>query len=215
VSSFLHCSESHAIAVKRIGRYLKGTRDKGLILKPEDYSFEVFVDTDHSGNWKFGETEDDMSTAKSHTGCPDVRHSKLQTEITLSSSTEAEDVSLSESLHDAILMMQLVKEIQDRGFEVPTLTPVIHCRLFEDNSGALLELGRVYKMRSRIKHMNLKYHHFRDFVLARGLIMAVHPINTREQPADILTKPLGDEDFSAPPTHPDGLVGRLTSARVE
>jgi hypothetical protein len=190
--------ESHAIAVKRIGRYLKGTRDQGLILKPEDYSFEVFVDADHSGNWKFGETEDDMATAKSRTGyvikyagCPVVWHSKLQTEIALSS-TEAEYVSLSESLRDTIPMMQLIKEIQDRGFEVPTSTPVIHCRLFEDNSGAL-ELARVPKMRSRTKHMNLKYHHFRDFV-ARGLV-TVHPINTREQPADVLTKPLGDEDF--------------------
>jgi hypothetical protein len=49
--------ESHAIAVKRIGRYLKGSRDKGLILlSSQDYSFKGFVDAeDHSGNWKFGE----------------------------------------------------------------------------------------------------------------------------------------------------------------
>ena len=190
--------ESHAVAVKRIGRYLKGTRDKGLILSPEDYSFEVFVDADHSGNWKIGECEDDAATAKSRTGyvikyagCPVVWHSKLQTCIALSS-TEAEYVALSASLRDAIPMMQLLKEIQDLGYKVPTSTPVIHCRLFEDNSGAL-ELARVPKMRSRTKHMNLHYHHFRDFV-ARGLI-TIHPINTKDQPADVLTKPLGDEDF--------------------
>ena len=118
-------------------------------------------------------------------------HSKIQTEVALSS-TEAEYVSLSESLRDAIPMMQLIKEIQQRGFEVPTTTPVVHCRLFEDNSGAL-ELARVPKMRARTKHMNLKYHHFRDFV-ARGLV-TIHHINTKEQPANVLTKPLGDEDF--------------------
>jgi hypothetical protein len=139
--------ESHAIAVKRIGRYLKGTRDQGLILDPKDYSFEVFADADHSGNWKFNESADDIATAKSRTGyiikyagCPVVWHSKLQTEIALSS-TEAEYVCLSESLRDTIPMMQLIKEIQDRGFKVPTTTPAIHCRLFEDNSGAL-ELAR-------------------------------------------------------------------------
>jgi hypothetical protein len=163
---------SHAVAVKRIGRYLKGTKDKGLILDPRDYSFDVFADADHSGNWKFEGYEDDDATAKSRTGyvikyagCSVVWHSKLQTEIALSS-TEAEYVCLSESLRDAIPMMQLLKEIQDRGFSVPTSTPVVHCRLFEDNSGAL-ELARVPKMRSRTKHMNLKYHHFRSFCATR------------------------------------------------
>ncbi len=190
--------ESHAIVVKRIGRYLKGTRDQGLILDPKDYSFEVFADADHSGNWKFNESADDIATAKSRTGyiikyvgCPVVWHSKLQTEIALSS-TEAEYVCLSESLRDTIPMMQLIKEIQDRGFKVPTTTPAIHCRLFEDNSGAL-ELARVPKLRSRTKHMNLKYHHFRSFVQRR--LITIHHIDTLEQPADVMTKPLGEDDF--------------------
>jgi hypothetical protein len=41
--------------------------------------------------------------------------------------------------------------------------------------------------------MNLKYHHFRSFV--RKSLISIHPIGTLEQPADIMTKPLGDEDF--------------------
>lgn len=68
----------------------------------------------------------------------------------------------------------------------------MHCQLFEDNLGAF-ELARVPKMRSRTTDMYLKYHHFRDFV-ARCLV-TVHPINTRDQPAYVLTKPLGDDDF--------------------
>ena len=89
-------------------------------------------------------------------------------------------------------MMQFIKEIQDRGFKVPTSTPVVHCRLFEDNSGAL-ELARVPKLRSRTKHMNLKYHHFRSFV--RKSLISIHHIGTLEQLADIMTKPLGEDDF--------------------
>jgi hypothetical protein len=191
--------ESHAVAVKRIGRYLKGTRDEGLILDPKDYSFEVFADADHCGNWKFDESADDKATAKSRTGCvikyagcAVVWHSKLQTEIALSS-TKAEYVCLSESLRDTIPMMQLIKETQDHGFDVPTSTPVVNCRLFEDNSGAL-ELARVPKLRSRTKqHMNLKYHHLRSFV--RHSLVTIHHIGTFEQPADVMTKPLGEEDF--------------------
>jgi hypothetical protein len=78
--------ESHAVAVKRICRHLKGTSDKGLFLDPQDYYFEAFADTDHSGNWKFNASADDIATAKSrtgyvikYTGCPVMWHSKLQT----------------------------------------------------------------------------------------------------------------------------------------
>jgi hypothetical protein len=39
--------ESHAAALKRIGRYLVGTREKGLILNPtKSHSFDCFVDAD-------------------------------------------------------------------------------------------------------------------------------------------------------------------------
>ena len=43
--------KSHASAVKNIGWYLKGTRDKGLILKPyTKSSCECWVDCDFTGN---------------------------------------------------------------------------------------------------------------------------------------------------------------------
>jgi hypothetical protein len=42
----------HAEAVKWIGRYLKGTADKGMIIYPDtDIGFEVYVDASFSGNW--------------------------------------------------------------------------------------------------------------------------------------------------------------------
>jgi hypothetical protein len=190
--------ESHAIAVKQIGRYLKDTKDKGHIFDPTDYSFEVYADANHAGNWHFEGCEDDIATAKSRTGyvikyagCPIVWHSKLQTKIALSS-TEAEYICLSESLHNAIPMMQLIKEIQDRGFKVPTSTPLVHCRIFEDNAGDL-ELTLILKLRAYTKHLNIKAYHFRPWV-QRGLIIT-HHINILEQSADLATKPLGKSDF--------------------
>jgi hypothetical protein len=39
----------HASAVRWIDRYLKGTRDKGFIIKPNSTGLEVFVDADFSG----------------------------------------------------------------------------------------------------------------------------------------------------------------------
>jgi Reverse transcriptase (RNA-dependent DNA polymerase) len=60
--------ESHALALKRIGRYLAGTKDKGLILNPRNYSFECYVDADFVGNWDRVNADVDPSTAKSRTG---------------------------------------------------------------------------------------------------------------------------------------------------
>lgn len=59
--------------------------------------------------------------------------------------------------------------------------------MFEDNNGAL-ELARAPKMRPRTKHIALKYHHFRQAVKDEKVIIL--PIDTKEQVADIFTKPL-------------------------
>ena len=64
--------------------------------------------------------------------------------------------------------------------------------LFEDNSGAF-ELANTPKMRPRTKHINIKYHHFREFV-RRGLI-TLQPVSTANQLADIFTKPLPRDLF--------------------
>jgi hypothetical protein len=47
-------------------------------------------------------------------------------------------------------------------------------------------MARLPKMRPQTKHMNAKYHHFREAV-AKGLI-SIHYIPTAQQVADILTK---------------------------
>ena len=83
--------------------------------------------------------------------------------------------------------MRLVNELSSAGFHMNTSTPRIHCKVFEDNSGAL-EMAKTPKMRPRTKHMNLKYHHFREAV-QDGLV-SIYAINTLDQQADLLTKPL-------------------------
>ena len=61
--------KSHASAVKNIGHYLKGTTDKGLILKPDTMSsFECCVDSDFAGNWRAQDDPFDSVTSKSRTG---------------------------------------------------------------------------------------------------------------------------------------------------
>jgi hypothetical protein len=180
-------------------RYLAGTRDKGIIRKPtlEGNQFQVWVDADFLGLWNKETAPDDPSTARSRTGfantyagCPVSWISKLQT---AHSSTEAEYVALSQALRDAIPMMALLQEASNLGVPITTATPTFRCTVFEDNSGCV-ELANVPKMRPRTRHINLKYHHFREFVANK--IIAIKKVDVDDQLADILTKPLADDKFA-------------------
>jgi hypothetical protein len=94
-----HCVNpkvQHTAAVKRIGRYLLGTKDRGLIMKPNQVGMECWVDAAHASEWNNKSASSDSSTARSrmgyvitYAGCPMHWSSKMQTEIALST-TEAE-----------------------------------------------------------------------------------------------------------------------------
>ena len=189
----------HAQAVRWIARYLKGTRDKGLILHPSDHSFECFADADFAGNWDPQDTSNpDTARSRSgfiikYAGCPVFWASKMQTEIALST-TEAEYIALSTALREVIPMMELIEEMRVEGFGMMATTPTVYCKVFEDNSGAV-ELATVHKTRPRTKHLNVKYHHFRQFVDDGSI--KVQGIGTDEQQADLLTKPLSEQIFVA------------------
>jgi hypothetical protein len=187
----------HGDAVRWLGRYLKGTRNKGTIMRPvPNKELEVYVDASFCGDWEPTEAAKDRDTARSrhgyiinYAGCPLLWKSQLQTEIALSS-TESEYTGLSYALRDAIPIMQLLKEMKLEGFPIVTPQARVHCHVFEDNSGAL-EMAKIHKYRPRTKHLNVRLHHFRDYVERKEI--TIHPINTRDQPADFLTKALNEE----------------------
>lgn len=189
----------HGRAVKHIGRYLANNASKGIIFTPDvTKSLECFVDSDFSGNWNKEEAATDMDTARSRTGyiiryagCPLVWGSKLQTHIALSS-TEAEYIALSTSMREIIPLMALLKEMSSKGFIQIHDGPDIHCRVFEDNSGAI-EIAKTAKYRPRTKHINTQYHHFRYHVDTEQIRLQY--IKSKDQLADMLTKSLPLSDF--------------------
>ena len=94
--------QPHIQAVWMIGWYLIGTKDKGIIPRPDQVrSFECWVDTDIVGNWLPEGAQKDPMMSKSqsgwvitYAGCSVTWVSKLQT-LTELSTTEVEYVSLS------------------------------------------------------------------------------------------------------------------------
>jgi len=189
--------KKHGQAVRWIGRYLLGTKNKGIIFKTNEdecNKLTCYVDADFVGNYKSGTNQtEDIDTARSrygfvinYDGIPMMWASKLQTVITLSS-TESEYVGLSEAARKIIPIMRLMLEMKDKGFIKRVNTPAIQCTMFEDNEGAI-EMSMVPKVRARTKHIHVKYHHF--VAMINEKVMSVRKIGTKEQVADILTKPL-------------------------
>jgi len=89
-------------------------------------------------------------------------------------------------------MIEILKEMKLKGFDIYSDVPRVYCKAFEDNSGAL-EMARLPKMRPRTRHVNQVYHHFRDHVRRREV--SIWPVETAQQLADILTKPLPPGQF--------------------
>jgi hypothetical protein len=195
------CSDpkvEHTAAVKRIGRYLLGTMDKGIIWTPNTDSLHCYTNASFLGDWNKEIAEYDASTALSRTGyivtyggCPILWSSKIQTEIT-HSATEAEYVALSISLKEVESVMHILRELKLISATLNNDIPTVHCAVFEDNIGAI-EMARLPKMRPRTKHLNAKYHHFREAVANKWI--TINYINTKSQIADILTKAVITELF--------------------
>ncbi len=191
--------QSHANAVRYIERYLSGTKDKGINMMPSTkQGFQCFVDASHAGDWKQQSARDDPVTAKSRTGyvitfadCPIMWASKLQTVIALST-TEAEYIALPMAAREVLPILTLVKEAAKHKIITKVQTPLIHCKLFEDNKGTI-EMANVPKMRPRTKHLNIKYHFFRQYV-QRGILQVLH-ISGADQVADVFTKALDVASF--------------------
>lgn len=186
--------QSHAKAIKRIVRYLQGTRNKGLILKPsKELKLDCYVDADFAGLWGV-EDPQDPTCAKSRTGyiltlgnCPLIWVSKLQTEISLST-MESEYVSLSTAMRDVLPLRRVVSAVSRAIMgEHVSVDCLAHSDVFEDNNGALT-LATVPRMTPRSKHYATKYHFFRSHVQSGEL--KLNRIDTKEQLADIMTKGL-------------------------
>jgi hypothetical protein len=135
-------------ALKRIGCYLKGTLDKGLILTPsDDLKIDCYPDADFAGLWN-RDNKNDPHCIRSQTGyvicltnCPVLWISKLQTEIALST-MEAEYVALSASCRDLFGMIDVTNKICSALHLTLSDTTEMHVKIHKDNVGTLI-LGQL------------------------------------------------------------------------
>jgi len=194
----IHPTYLHEQAVKRIGRYLFATQDKGLVYKPTaSPTLDMYVDTDFAGTWhkEYTHLRDSVLSCTGYVifyqGCPIHWGSKLQTEIALST-TEAEYIALSMGARELIPIRRLLRELLADSplcnlaqFPSNILPP---STIYEGNALCIAVATKEVHHKPRTKHIALKYHHFKDY-LQSGAIQIVK-VPTSQNLADILTKPL-------------------------
>jgi hypothetical protein len=190
----------HEQALIRIGRYLKGTRDKGLIMSPTDEpQVDCYPDADFAGLYGHEDSQD-PHCARSRTGyvilafgCPVVWRSNLQTEIALST-MEAEYVALSTACKDLIPVVGIIRDLS-AGLD-NTFSSKLHIKIHEDNVGALtLANLEPRRMTPRSKHYAIKYHWFREYISKKENKVQVLKVDTKDQLGDLFTKGLSAPTF--------------------
>jgi len=210
--------KSHATAVKHILRYLQGTKEKGMIIRPNHiHGLDCYVDSDFAGNYSTY-PDQDPNSVKSRTGyvilyqdCPILWVSKMQTQCALST-MESEYIALSQSMRDLIPLREILKEIMEQVFKTnksklkcsskskafsdvisdEVENPIPKSKVYEDNA-ACLKFARLPRLTPRTKHIAIPYHWFRTKV--EQLEITIEPINTELQLADQFTKPLNTDKF--------------------
>ena len=192
---------SHELALIRIGQYLKGTRDKGLILKPmqpDHFEMDVYVDSDFMGI--YGKEErtdpDNVKSRGGHiiliNGCPIIWQSKLIDAVCLSTMM-AEYYALSIAMREVLPLRDLVQTVA-RGLNLDDKVKTdFRVTIWEDNNGCLtlasLDPGQ---NTPRSKFYDSKVHWFRSHL---SDLITVKKVSTEDQLADLFTKPLTREVF--------------------
>jgi hypothetical protein len=173
----------------RVKNYLTETSSLGLVLGGVDREIEIFGYSDaayitqgncksrlggciflnrHSGAIRsFSKTDSQISDPISH------------------SSTEAEIKAMDEWVLEVMHVVDLLSFFQGKRYDKPV-------KLFVDNQSAII-LCTTLKQRHKVQQINLRIHFIRELIMKNFL--TVHFVPTLENVADMLTKPLGQEDF--------------------
>ena len=198
---YMFCPKhSHEKALKRLGRYLKATRTRGLVLNPTSNTLKIdsYPDADFAGMYGHEENTD-PACVKSRSGyvitvadCPVLWKSSLQ-QMTAQSTMEAEIIALAQSCKDLFPIMDIVESMAS-VVGLPNPKTSMHVSIHEDNAGALILAETLPpQFTPRSKHYALKTIWFREEIVKRGI--KLFKISTVEQLGDIFTKSLTKVTF--------------------
>jgi hypothetical protein len=175
-------TELHFQVVKRVLRYIRGTVELGIFYKRRgDRMLLAYTDSDYAGD-----VCDRKSTSGyvfSLSGGAVSWTSKKQPIVTLST-TEAEYVAAASCATQGIWMKRVLERLGHSQNNCITIL----C----DNSSTI-KLSKNPVLHGRSKHIDVRFHFLRD--LTRGGKVKLVYCGSKDQLADIMTKPLKLEEF--------------------
>lgn len=183
LSQYMHQpTDAHWQAAKRVLRYLAGTIDHGIFFSASNpLTLHAFSDADWAGD-----SDDYVSTNAYvvYLGKTPVSWSAKKQTGVARSTTEAEYRSVANASAEIRWICNILTEL-GLTLQAP---PVVYC----DNLGATFLCANPV-FHTRMKHVALDYHFIRGQI-QHGMLRVAH-INTKDQLADALTKPLNRAQF--------------------
>ncbi len=171
------------IAVKRVLRYINGTRNFGILYDGSRMlTIDGFADADWGG-CKMTRKSTSGAVLLVAEGAVSWR-SKKQTCVA-TSTCEAEYIATCLAAKESIWLARLIADLLNQEEPSPVLIKV-------DNGGAI-DTSYNTSMNQRNKHIDLQYHFVRDAVQSNRVTVEYCP--TSDQIADELTKPLDRVQF--------------------
>lgn len=181
----------HWLAAKHLLRYLKGTASMGLLFKPfvsgdlvvtgwSDASFASCLDTGRSSAAFFFSCGSGAISWKS----------KFLSSVS-PSSTDSEVAALFMASSEAVWLRKLLASF---GYHQS------HASIIYGDNQASLKYAHSHDRAGRMKHIDVKFHFTREQVTAGAI--SVRFLRSKDNPADLLTKPLTGSRFLA---HRDAL----------
>jgi hypothetical protein len=165
----------------RVVRYLRSTREKGIVLEANKaLAVYAWVDASYGVHADF----------KSHTGCvigigkgPIYAKSSTQ-KLNTKSSSEAELVGVSDSAGQVIWTRNFLIE---QGYDLGPAT------IYQDNQSAIALVRNGKSNSDRTRHIAIRFFFIADRVASKEIV--IEYLRTGDMLADILTKPLQGQLF--------------------
>jgi hypothetical protein len=177
------CDEDDIEKLHRLLKYVRWTKELGLVLRPGagGITVRLFVDASY-GVHADGKSHTGSCVVIGDLGAVHCRSTKQG--IVSKSSTEAELIGLSDSANQGIHMRNFLIE---QGYEMAPVT------IYQDNMSCMALVDRGRSGAERTRHIGIKYFWVKERVTLGEVV--VRHMGTKELYANVLTKPLQGSQF--------------------